>query len=68
MRDEFYGLVQADGHCLYRAVEEQLGNEGRQQLLPPPHDYWAVRATAAKYMRAHPDEFIPFLPEVGSFK
>ncbi|CAL8469587.1 g9128 [Coccomyxa elongata] len=56
--------VPADGHCLYRAVEEQLGSSGgREELLPPPHDYWAVRAAAAAYMRAHPDQFMPFISQ-----
>ncbi|BDA44675.1 Deubiquitinase OTUD6B [Coccomyxa sp. Obi] len=54
--------IPADGHCLYRAVEEQLGSSGaREELLQPPHDYWAVRAKAAAYMRAHPDQFMPFI-------
>lgn len=57
---------QADGHCLYRAVEEQLGSSGgREELLPAPHDYWAVRAKAAAYMRAHPDQFMPFISQVA---
>ena len=57
---------QADGHCLYRAVEEQLGSGGREELLPAPHDYWAVRAKAAAYMRAHPDQFVPFISQVAA--
>ena len=51
--------MQADGHCLYRAVGEQLGS-GKA------NDYWAVRTKAAAYMRAHPDQFLPFLPEACS--
>ena len=56
--------AQADGHCLYRAMEEQLGAAGCEELLPPPRDYWAVRAKAAAYMRTHPDPFLPFIPPV----
>ena len=48
--------MQADGHCLYRAVGDQLGG-GKA------NDYWTVRTKAAAYMRAHPDQFLPFLPE-----
>ncbi|EIE21449.1 cysteine proteinase [Coccomyxa subellipsoidea C-169] len=55
--------IPADGHCLYRAVEEQLGAAGCEELLPPPRDYWAVRAKAAAYMRTHPDQFLPFIPQ-----
>ncbi|KAK9908505.1 hypothetical protein WJX75_008830 [Coccomyxa subellipsoidea] len=55
--------IPADGHCLYRAVEEQLGSAGREELLPPPRDYWAVRAAAATYMRTYPEQFLPFLPQ-----
>ena len=56
--------AQADGHCLYRAVNDQL--RAHSSGAGPPDDYWAIRAKAAAYMRAHPDRFLPFLPEVHS--
>ena len=48
--------MQADGHCLYRAVGTQLSSG-------EANDYWAVRTKAAAFMRTHPDQFLPFLPE-----
>ena len=56
--------MQADGHCLYRAVGDQLGSNtsgaaGADAL-------WAIRAKAAAYMREHPDQFVPFMPEACS--
>ena len=56
---------QADGHCLYRAVNDQL--RGHSNGVGAADDYWAIRAKAAAYMRAHPDQFLPFMPEVHSF-
>lgn len=52
-------MVQADGHCLYRAVSNQLQSNGAGSA----DDHQAVRAKAAAYMRAHPDQFLPFMPE-----
>ena len=54
--------VQADGHCLYRAVNEQLRVHSNGSGAAD--DYWAIRAKAAAYMRAHSDRFLPFMPEV----
>ena len=58
------GLMQADGHCLYRAVGDQLTSHTNGTA--ETEDLWAIRAKAAAYMRAHPDRFIPFLPEACS--
>ncbi len=57
-------LMQADGHCLYRAVGDQLGSHTNDAM--EAGDLWAIRAKAAAYMRAHPDQFIPFMAEVSS--
>lgn len=48
--------IRADGHCLYRSVEDQLS---RWQAGPP--DVAALRAATAAWMRAHPDDYLPFL-------
>lgn len=48
--------IRADGHCLYRALEDQLGQSGGPEL-----DYQALRTLAAKYIREHADEFLPFI-------
>lgn len=57
-------LMQADGHCLYRAVGDQLGSHTNSTAQAS--DLWAIRAKAAAYMRAHPDQFVPFMPEATS--
>jgi len=52
--------INADGHCLYSAVADQL------QLLsiipPSAASYQTTRLAAATYMISHPEEFLPFLP------
>lgn len=55
--------VKPDGHCLYRAVEDQL------RLRAPSYptnldsavDFRVLRASAAQYMREHVDDFLPFV-------
>eukprot|EP00897_Mesotaenium_endlicherianum_P002273 jgi/Mesen1/2073/ME000151S01334 len=50
--------IKPDGHCMYRAVEDQLrlrDGETAQQ------DHTALRALAAGYMRDHVDDFLPFV-------
>eukprot|EP00850_Spirogloea_muscicola_P016337 SM000131S26767 [mRNA] locus=s131:316332:317751:- [translate_table: standard] len=51
--------VKPDGHCLYRAVEDQLGLEGGDSA--GGGDYLSLRRLAAGYMREHPDDFVPFV-------
>lgn len=49
--------IKPDGHCLYRAVEDQLA------LYPglcPQSSYQELRVMAASYMRSHADDFVPF--------
>ncbi|KAF8006592.1 hypothetical protein BT93_K0790 [Corymbia citriodora subsp. variegata] len=49
--------IKPDGHCLYRAVENQLA------LLSggsSPHTYQELREMIAAYMRKHASEFLPF--------
>ncbi|KDQ07939.1 hypothetical protein BOTBODRAFT_119275, partial [Botryobasidium botryosum FD-172 SS1] len=52
--------INADGHCLYSAVADQL------QLLsiipPSAANYQTTRYAASTYMATHPTEFLPFLP------
>lgn len=43
--------VKPDGHCLYRALEAQLGRA---------HGFQELREMAARYMRAHAPRFVPF--------
>ncbi|KAI7884247.1 OTU-domain-containing protein [Lichtheimia hyalospora FSU 10163] len=48
--------ITADGHCLYNAISNQLNERYNQQV-----SHQELRQAAAKYMREHPDDFIPFL-------
>ncbi|KAG2444687.1 hypothetical protein HXX76_001431 [Chlamydomonas incerta] len=51
--------IRADGHCMYRAVEDQLGQAGAGAAPPP--DHLALRRLAAGYIRSHADDFLPFI-------
>ncbi|KAM6318753.1 deubiquitinase OTUD6B isoform 2-T2 [Aegotheles albertisi] len=53
--------IPSDGHCMYRAIEDQL---------KVSQNSWTVatlRSQAAKYMQSHFDDFLPFLtnPSTG---
>ncbi|KAK7337404.1 hypothetical protein VNO77_17976 [Canavalia gladiata] len=49
--------IKPDGHCLYRAVEDQLALVfgGRS-----PYTYQELREMVAAYMRKHTSDFLPF--------
>ena len=49
--------IKPDGHCLYRAVENQLANLSGGAS---PYTYQKLREMAASYMREHKTDFIPF--------
>lgn len=53
--------IQSDGHCMYRAIDDQLASRGQGVGLK------ALRAQTANYMRCHADDFLPFLtnPNTG---
>uniref|UniRef100_A0A3B4C5V1 ubiquitinyl hydrolase 1 n=1 Tax=Pygocentrus nattereri TaxID=42514 RepID=A0A3B4C5V1_PYGNA len=53
--------MSSDGHCMYRAVEDQLVERGRALGIKE------LRAQTAQYMRSHSDDFLPFLtnPNTG---
>eukprot|EP00268_Persea_americana_P010652 TRINITY_DN1433_c0_g1_i2.p1 TRINITY_DN1433_c0_g1~~TRINITY_DN1433_c0_g1_i2.p1 ORF type:complete len:379 (-),score=85.59 TRINITY_DN1433_c0_g1_i2:172-1218(-) len=48
--------IKPDGHCLYRAVEDQLS----LQSGSAPYSYRELREMVATYMRAHASDFLPF--------
>ncbi|XP_045393824.1 OTU domain-containing protein 6A [Lemur catta] len=50
--------IPADGHCMYRAIQDQLGFSETVQSL---------RFRTADYMQKHVDDFLPFFcnPETG---
>ncbi|XP_061369367.1 OVARIAN TUMOR DOMAIN-containing deubiquitinating enzyme 5 [Gastrolobium bilobum] len=49
--------IKPDGHCLYRAVEDQLAllSGGKS-----PHTYQELREMVAAYMRKNTTDFLPF--------
>ncbi|XP_077052320.1 deubiquitinase OTUD6B [Siphateles boraxobius] len=53
--------ISSDGHCMYRAVEDQLTERSTVLSLKE------LRAQTAQYMRSHADDFLPFLtdPKTG---
>ncbi|XP_037360175.1 deubiquitinase OTUD6B [Talpa occidentalis] len=53
--------IQSDGHCMYRAIEDQL--QGQESPLTVA----ALRSQAAEYMQSHVEDFLPFLtnPNTG---
>ncbi|XP_067268203.1 deubiquitinase OTUD6B [Chanodichthys erythropterus] len=52
--------ISSDGHCMYRAVEDQLTERGGSNSLKE------LRAQTAQYMRSHADDFLPFLTDPNS--
>ncbi|KAB5517826.1 hypothetical protein PHYPO_G00171660 [Pangasianodon hypophthalmus] len=53
--------ISSDGHCMYRAVEDQLTGRGCSLGIQQ------LRLQTAQYMRSHEDGFLPFLtnPNTG---
>ncbi|XP_060631568.2 deubiquitinase OTUD6B [Anolis sagrei] len=53
--------IPSDGHCMYRAVEDQLKEQSNSWTVP------ALRSRTAEYMESHADDFLPFLtnPNTG---
>ncbi|KAG1947095.1 deubiquitinase OTUD6B [Pimephales promelas] len=52
--------ISSDGHCMYRAVEDQLMERSTKLSLKE------LRAQTAQYMRSHADDFLPFLTNPDS--
>ncbi|CBJ29778.1 conserved unknown protein [Ectocarpus siliculosus] len=52
--------IKADGHCLYRAVADQLSLTGRRPGLTE-ESYPLMRQEAARELRSSPSEYLPFL-------
>ena len=59
--------IRADGHCLYSAVADQLGQLdiplGTAPGAQPEIPYKTTRSAAADWIENHPDDFEPFLEE-----
>ena len=60
-RCKFSHFAQADGHCMYRAVQDQLEASDED----PGMDFQELRQETASYMRAFPDNFLPFINQVS---
>ncbi|KAK3242933.1 hypothetical protein CYMTET_47404 [Cymbomonas tetramitiformis] len=52
--------IKADGHCLYRSVEDQLSLAAAATGAAYP-DYLALRGLAAQHMQDHAGDFLPFV-------
>lgn len=59
--------IRADGHCLYSAVADQLGQLdiplGTAPGVQPEIPYKTTRSAAATWIESHPEDFEPFLEE-----
>ena len=53
--------IPADGHCLYRSIAHHLQLQGDAGC-----DFLSCRKQIASHMRAHPNDFVPFLAESGA--
>jgi OTU domain-containing protein 6 len=49
--------IPSDGHCMYRALSDQLSMTSHQSAL----DFAALRKMAADYLRTHSEDFAPFI-------
>jgi len=56
--------ISSDGHCMYRAIEDQLALRAKPGLTTSVKE---LRCRTAEYMRSHADDFLPFLtnPNTG---
>ncbi|XP_077404810.1 deubiquitinase OTUD6B [Vanacampus margaritifer] len=54
--------ISSDGHCMYRAIQDQLLRPDESQLSVKE-----LRCRTAAHMRSHVDDFLPFLsnPDTG---
>nr|XP_046272967.1 deubiquitinase OTUD6B isoform X2 [Scatophagus argus] len=56
--------ISSDGHCMFRAIEDQLAQRSQPGLTMSMKE---LRSRTAEHMRAHADDFLPFLtnPNTG---
>ncbi|KAG0497559.1 hypothetical protein HPP92_002250 [Vanilla planifolia] len=57
--------IKPDGHCLYRAVEDQLSLSPNENKT---YNYLELRKMAASYMREHAIDFLPFFLAEGKIE
>ncbi|XP_029022319.1 deubiquitinase OTUD6B [Betta splendens] len=56
--------ISSDGHCMYRAIEDQLAQRAKPELTMTMKE---LRSRTADHIRNHSDDFLPFLtnPNTG---
>ncbi|XP_049891206.1 deubiquitinase OTUD6B [Epinephelus moara] len=56
--------ISSDGHCMYRAIEDQLAQLSQSGVIMSVKE---LRSRTAEHMRSHADDFLPFLtnPNTG---
>lgn len=56
--------ISSDGHCMYRAIEDQLAQLSQPGVIMSVKE---LRSRTAEHMRSHADDFLPFLtnPNTG---
>ncbi|KAI4817769.1 hypothetical protein KUCAC02_011146 [Chaenocephalus aceratus] len=50
--------ISSDGHCMYRAIEDQLAQRTKPEITMSMKE---LRSRTAEFMRGHADDFLPFL-------
>ncbi|XP_054462345.1 deubiquitinase OTUD6B [Anoplopoma fimbria] len=55
--------ISSDGHCMYRAIEDQLARRSKPQLIMSVKE---LRSSTAEHMRGHADDFLPFLTNTNT--
>ena len=53
--------IPSDGHCMYRAIEDQLKEQNGVLTVA------ALRCQTANYMQSHVEDFLPFLILIVTF-
>lgn len=55
--------IPSDGHCMYRAIEDQLAQRSQPGLVMSLKE---LRSRTAQHMRGHADDFLPFLTNTNT--
>ena len=58
--------IKGDGHCLFRALADQLEMFAKLEGGDSPYTVASLREMASAHMRAHKDDFLPYLIDEDS--
>ncbi|XP_071765158.1 deubiquitinase OTUD6B isoform X1 [Centroberyx gerrardi] len=59
--------ISSDGHCMYRAIEDQLVQRAMVHIFPELSlSLKELRSRTAEHMRSHADDFLPFLTNANT--